>query len=208
RNMEVGKGFDGAQQNGGLKKDWPAQLVYGDARVVDGKDSVGNVKDGSGKNKEDGDGVNDGFKDNVSGSNLKRYVSFYFTNFPAQLPKFYLRKGFEVCGILEDVYVAKKRNKFGQPYGFVKYFNVKNVSKMTNALNNVWFGNFRVKASVAMFERNVSRMDKKMESQKEEQVGAPLLKDGKQESLKPQASNINEEGIKLPEKLPQREEVQ
>jgi hypothetical protein len=42
------------------------------------------------------------------GFDLKRYVSFYFTNFPAQLLNFYLRKGFEVCGMLEDVYVAKK----------------------------------------------------------------------------------------------------
>ncbi|CAJ2657379.1 unnamed protein product [Trifolium pratense] len=208
RSLEVRKVLDGAQQDGGLNKERSAQLLFDGGRVDNGKCTVGNVKDGSGNNKEVGVGVNDGFKDNASGSNLKRYVSFYFTNFPAQLPKFYLRKGFEVCGILEDVYVAKKRNKFGQPYGFVKYFNVKNVSKMTNALNNVWFGNFRVKASVAMFDRNVSRVDRKMESQKEEQVGAPLLQDGKQESLKLQASNINGEAIKLPERLPQREEVQ
>jgi hypothetical protein len=39
-------------------------------------------------------------------------------NFPAQLSIFYLRKGFEVCGILEDVFVARKRNRYGEPYGF------------------------------------------------------------------------------------------
>ncbi|XP_045830922.1 uncharacterized protein LOC123922227 [Trifolium pratense] len=209
RTVEVGKGFDCVQQNGVSKEDRLAQFEHGGGRIEVGKDTVGSVKEGSDKIKEVGNGVIAGSKDIVSGSNLKRYVSFYFTNFPAQLPKFYLRKGFEVCGILEDVYVAKKRNKFGQPYGFVKYFNVKNVSKMTNALNNVWFGNFRVKASVAMFERNFSRVDRKMESHKvvKEQVGAPLLQEGKQESLKLQDSNINEEGIKLPERLPQREEV-
>jgi hypothetical protein len=66
---------------------------------------------------------------------------------------FYLKKGFEVCGILEDVYVAKRRNRFGEPYGFVKVSNVKDVTKMTKALNVVWFGHFRVRASVAKFER-------------------------------------------------------
>jgi hypothetical protein len=50
----------------------------------------------------------------------QRYVTFYFTNFPAQLSHFYLRKGFKVCGIFEDVYVAKKHNIHGKPYGFVK----------------------------------------------------------------------------------------
>lgn len=39
------------------------------------------------------------------GSNFKRFVTFYLTNFPAQLSNFYLRKGFEVCGMLEDVVV-------------------------------------------------------------------------------------------------------
>ncbi|WJX94029.1 hypothetical protein P8452_75494 [Trifolium repens] len=61
----------------------------------------------------------------VLGSNFKRYVSFYFTNFPTQLSIFYLRKGFEVCGMLEDVYVSNKRNRFGEPYGFVRFSNVK-----------------------------------------------------------------------------------
>ncbi|MCI29749.1 hypothetical protein A2U01_0050958, partial [Trifolium medium] len=32
--------------------------------------------------------------------------------------------------------------------------NVKDVTKMTNALNAVWFGHFRIRASVAKFERN------------------------------------------------------
>jgi hypothetical protein len=84
---------------------------------------------------------------------LKRYVTFYFTNFPAQLSHFYLRKGFEVCGILEDVYVAKKRNMHGKPYGFLKFSNVKDVTKLEKALNAVSFGQFRVSAYVARFDR-------------------------------------------------------
>ncbi|GAU42656.1 hypothetical protein TSUD_398610 [Trifolium subterraneum] len=97
------------------------------------------------------------------GSELKRYVSFYFTNFPAQLSIFYLRKGFEVCGMLEDVYVAKKRNWYGEPYGFVKFSNVRDVTKMTKALNAVWFGHFRVRASVAKFDRHDTGKDRRPE---------------------------------------------
>ncbi|PNX75614.1 putative sulfate transporter, partial [Trifolium pratense] len=210
RFMEDGKGRDGVQQNGCFKDG--RKLALGGGLSNSGKDFLGCVKDERGKDKEDGDGVNSGLKhcvDIVSGSNLKRYVSFYFTNFPAQLPKFFLRKGFEVCGILEDVYVAKKRNKYGQPYGFVKFSNVKNVSKMTNALNNVWFGNFRVNASVAMFERSDSRGGRRIESQKAvtEQVDAPFLQDGKQEPVRLEVSKINEEGIKEPEQLSQRKGV-
>jgi hypothetical protein len=116
--------------------------------------------------------VGHGIKESESGLNggSKRYVSFYFTNFPAQLSHFYLRKGFEVCGMLEDVYVAKKRNKNGEPYGFVRFSNVRDVSKMTKALNAVWFGQFRVRATVAKFDRYDVRMDR---SQEKEQPGRP-----------------------------------
>jgi len=41
-------------------------------------------------------------------SQYKRFVTFYFTNFLAQLSNFYLRKGLEVCCILEDVVVPSK----------------------------------------------------------------------------------------------------
>ncbi|KAK2377208.1 zinc finger BED domain-containing protein RICESLEEPER [Trifolium repens] len=99
-----------------------------------------------------------------SGPGITRYVSFYFTNFPAQLSIFYLRKGFEVCGMLEDVYVAKKRNRNGEPYGFVKFSNVRDVSKMTKALNAVWFGQFRVRASIAKFDRNTFGEARRLEA--------------------------------------------
>ncbi|MCH87933.1 hypothetical protein A2U01_0008814, partial [Trifolium medium] len=180
-----------------------AEIVVGGERIEGGKDKVG-VR---GMGHVDGGVVSAGLKhrdDNVSGSDLKRYVSFYFTNFPAQLSKFYLRKGFEVCGMLEDVYVAKKRNKYGQPYGFVKFSNVKNVSKMTNALNDVCFGHYRVRASVAMFERNDSGAGGRMETQKIEleQADVPSSKDGKQASTRPEGSKnerqTQSEGVSAP----------
>ncbi|GAU48313.1 hypothetical protein TSUD_405300 [Trifolium subterraneum] len=106
-----------------------------------------------------------------SGSELKRYVSFYFTNFPVQLSYFYLRKGFEVCGLLEDVYVPKRRNKRGEPYGFVKFSSVQNVTKLTSALNNVWFGHFRVRARVASFARNDAMAGRRGEAEINKGVG-------------------------------------
>lgn len=88
-----------------------------------------------------------------SASTLKRFVTFYFTNFPPKMSTFLLRKGFEVCGILEDVVVPSKCNSFGEAYGFVRYSNVKDVGKLLKAVNAVWFGNFRIFAKVASFDR-------------------------------------------------------
>jgi hypothetical protein len=65
--------------------------------------------------------------------------------------------------MLEDVYVARKRNRYREPYGFVKFSNVRDVSTMTKALNAVWFGHFRVRASVAKFDRNASGPERSTE---------------------------------------------
>jgi len=82
-----------------------------------------------------------------------RKASFYVTNFPDNSPLFRLRKAFEVCGILTDVYIARHRNARGQEFGFVRFVNVKNVEKLSHALINVWLGDCRILAKEARFDR-------------------------------------------------------
>jgi len=89
-------------------------------------------------------------------SSLKRLVTFYFTNFPLQAPNFILRQGFEVCGMLEEVFVPNKLNMYGAAYGFVRFSNVRDVDKLLRAVNNVYFGHMRVKASLARFHKTSS----------------------------------------------------
>jgi len=43
--------------------------------------------------------------DTVTGNSSCRFVTFYFTNFPSYLSNFYLCKGLEICGMLEEVMV-------------------------------------------------------------------------------------------------------
>ena len=50
-----------------------------------------------------------------------------------------IRKAFEVCGILSNVYVGRNRNVCGQIYGFERFIKVKDVVKLHKALNNVFF---------------------------------------------------------------------
>ena len=98
---------------------------------------------------------------NIAGSGLKNFVTFYFTNISALIPYHILRQSFEVCGILEDLFVARKFNAQGKAYGFVRYGNVKNVEKLTKALNDVTFGTFRVFATVARFDRHVKDLERR-----------------------------------------------
>ena len=90
---------------------------------------------------------------NAQGSNSGKKVSFYFTNFPEFPPVFRLRQQFEVCGILTNVFLARQRNSRGRVYGFARFSNVKNIEKLSQALNNIWYGHLRVCAREARFDR-------------------------------------------------------
>jgi len=58
--------------------------------------------------------------------------------------------------MLDDVSVAPKRNVNGQVYGFVRYLKIRDVDKLVQALNNVWFGDLHLWDKVARFHRKVS----------------------------------------------------
>jgi len=113
-------------------------------------------------------------------------ISFYFTNIPHDISYVALRQGFEVCGIMEDVYLARKRNVNGGAFGFVRYGKVKDVEKLLKALNNVWFGDWKVVAKVASFVKSINYRgdgrdrgegDKKKEGEKRE-VGCGSVDEG------------------------------
>ena len=88
-----------------------------------------------------------------SGTVQHNIVSFYFTNVPDNISYTSLRQGFEVCGIMEDVYLARKRNVNGAKFGFVCFSKVKDIDKLLKAVNNVLFGDFKVVAKVSSFDR-------------------------------------------------------
>jgi len=69
------------------------------------------------------------------------------------VPYFVMKEGFKICGIMENLFLARKRNKQGHIYGFVRYDNVRDAEKFLKALNNITFGQFRVWTKVACFGR-------------------------------------------------------
>ncbi|XP_022004007.1 polyadenylate-binding protein, cytoplasmic and nuclear-like [Helianthus annuus] len=57
------------------------------------------------------------------------------------------------CGYLSDVYFPKKRDLKGKRFAFARFKKIRDISKLVQALNNVWFGDKRVKANVSKFQR-------------------------------------------------------
>jgi len=90
----------------------------------------------------------------LEGLGMLMAVRFPFTS--QTFLNFQLRQFFEVCGMLSDVYIARKQNYKGQVYCFLRFLNVKNPDKLALALNNVWIGQCRIWAREERFDRFAS----------------------------------------------------
>ena len=92
-------------------------------------------------------------KSNVD--DLSRFsLSVYVSNFPSHLTE---RELWNICGkvgTLVDVYIAKRKNQFGQMFAFCRFIKVSNPKSLIDSLSNVWIGKLRLHANVARFDRN------------------------------------------------------
>nr|GEW84404.1 RNA-directed DNA polymerase, eukaryota, reverse transcriptase zinc-binding domain protein [Tanacetum cinerariifolium] len=58
-------------------------------------------------------------------------------------------------GTVADVYIAKRKKKFGQMFAFCRYIMVVNIENLISSLSNIWVGKLRLHANVARFERKM-----------------------------------------------------
>lgn len=83
-----------------------------------------------------------------------RLVStFFFTNFPKEWSEKDLWRFFSKQGVVVDVYVARKLNKDGKRFGFVRFIRVTNEKVFERDLNKIWIGNFKLFVSLEKFKR-------------------------------------------------------
>lgn len=59
--------------------------------------------------------------------------------------------------MLEEVVIPNRYNVKGERYGFVRFSNVRDVSKLLKAVNAVCFGNFHIVAKVANFDKEAAK---------------------------------------------------
>lgn len=58
---------------------------------------------------------------------------------------------FERWGKVIDVYIARKKNKMGKIFRFVKYSDIKDTTWIEEQLKNIWFGSYKVWMNIRRF---------------------------------------------------------
>ncbi|KAJ9557834.1 hypothetical protein OSB04_012448 [Centaurea solstitialis] len=79
--------------------------------------------------------------------------TFFFSNFPDMETECSMWKTFACLGVIVDLYIARKKSKWGKRFGFVRFIKVANWKALENDLNSIWIGNFRIRANLARFNR-------------------------------------------------------
>jgi hypothetical protein len=80
-------------------------------------------------------------------------TSFFFTNVPEEAQVVELWSLFAKHGRVGEVYIPKKRDKWGNRFGFVKYKEVKSVEALSSRLEDVWVGTYKLRVNLSRFSR-------------------------------------------------------
>ncbi|KAJ0804122.1 putative RNA recognition motif domain, nucleotide-binding alpha-beta plait domain superfamily [Helianthus annuus] len=84
-------------------------------------------------------------------------MTFIIQNLPNRTTKMVLWRAFQPYGFVSDAYVARKKDKRGNCFGFVRYIGVENVDLTLVEMNKVKIFEAKVSVSLAKFDKNHKR---------------------------------------------------
>ncbi|KAJ9567980.1 hypothetical protein OSB04_003946 [Centaurea solstitialis] len=98
------------------------------------------------------------FRSPLGSDNLKNKAwTFFFSNFPENESDKSMWKTFECLGVVVDLYIAKKLNRWGKRFGFVRFIRVNDWRSLERALNGIWIGSHKLLVNLAKFNRSKPR---------------------------------------------------
>ncbi|XP_021980427.1 uncharacterized protein LOC110876568 [Helianthus annuus] len=112
----------------------------------------------SGREVEDdgGDGpwtdVNYNKQKKVRGNGVE--LTFIVQNLSDRASRTILKKAFQPFGFVSDVYVARKKDKRGNYFGFVRFVGIENVDSALEVMNTVIILEAKVSVSLAKYDKN------------------------------------------------------
>ncbi|GLU06155.1 hypothetical protein SLE2022_232100 [Rubroshorea leprosula] len=79
----------------------------------------------------------------------RQVKTFFFYNFPENREAADLWYDFAKYGKVVDVFVPRKRDKWGKRFGFVRMAGVQNEDQMEKWLNEIWIGYYKMRVKIA-----------------------------------------------------------
>jgi len=86
-----------------------------------------------------------------SGSNRNDFTTFFFANIPYRYVKLDMIKIFRRWVRVKEVFITRRLNKWGRRFGFVRFFEVRNVGKLERDLDQIYIGNKKLHGNILRY---------------------------------------------------------
>ncbi|XP_020207011.1 uncharacterized protein LOC109792041 [Cajanus cajan] len=83
-----------------------------------------------------------------------RILTFFFSKFPEYYNNTDFWKVFQSWGKVWEVFIANRRNRWGQRYGFVRFSGVENDKILEQQLDRIKIGNIKMHVNIPCYKKN------------------------------------------------------
>ena len=90
--------------------------------------------------------------------------SFFFSNFPNDAGEKDMVRVFQKWGRVKDVFIARRLNKWGRRFGFVRFYGIRDVERLERELDQIYIGSRKLYVNIPKYRR--SQYDPKKEERK------------------------------------------
>jgi len=120
---------------------------------------------------------NSGWHDNHGSA--QDFTTFFFSNFPNGYGEVDMFKVFQRRARVKEVFIARRLNKWGRRFGFVRFFDVRNVRRLERELDQMYVGNKKLFVNVPKYRRNQRELQsyERME-QRNHEIGSKWVNKG------------------------------
>ena len=82
------------------------------------------------------------------------FTTFFFSNFPDSHVEYEMLKFFQKWARVKEVFISRRRNRWGSRFGFVRFFGIENVVSLERELDSSYVGKMKLYVNLPRYRRD------------------------------------------------------
>ena len=82
------------------------------------------------------------------------FTTFFFSNFPDSHGEFEMLKFFQKWARVKEVFILRKRYRWGRKFGFVRFFGIENAVSLERELDRSYVGKMKLYVNLPRYRRD------------------------------------------------------
>ncbi|XP_068477286.1 uncharacterized protein [Phaseolus vulgaris] len=95
-----------------------------------------------------------GYAERRNHSYANSFTTFFLSNFPDSHGKRDMLEVFQKWARVKEVFISRRRNRWGRRFGFVRFFGVRNAASLERDLDSCFVGNMKLYVNIPRYRRD------------------------------------------------------